>query len=92
MHGLQVQCHRYRVSKRANQPLTFATGQNCGVGQKQQHVIYEVLKHGRVNMEVCGQVLRADGRATDHSRQHLAHGCAFQQTPEINNVADISET
>lgn len=51
-----------------------------GVGEQQQGVVEEALKHGRLHLQLS-QELAADGRPTDQQGQDLTHQDGLQQAP-----------
>lgn len=61
--------------------ITCSAEQHGRVGDTQQRVVQEALQHGRVHLEVCGQVLGGDGRPADEQGQALTHGQRLGQLP-----------
>lgn len=59
---------------------TFAGAEDRGVGEQQQGVVEEALKHGRLHLQLS-QELAADGRPTDQQGQDLTHEDGLQQAP-----------
>lgn len=64
------------------QAITCPAEQQAGVGDAQKHVVQHALQHGRVHVEVWGQVLGGDGRPADESRQTLTHAQRLGKLPE----------
>lgn len=60
--------------------LTFVAAKDGGVGEQQQGVVEEALKHGRLHLQLS-QELAADGRPADQQGQDLTHQDGLQQAP-----------
>lgn len=64
--------------------VTSPADHHAGVGGAQQRVVQEALQHRRVQVKLCGQVLRGDCGTTDEPGQTLTHRQRFEKLPEKN--------